>query len=644
MANILPTQAFDGQVFIDFRRIKYVFDGSNQCWLRVGTVPDIPVATELQSGLLSARLKQLIDGVPASGGHFGIIARPLLSLVPQNPDIVFKGSVRLAATVESGTRIDAVLDDRELNPGSFVGKVLIFKSGLLIKKAFLIFTNDATSIFLEGDATSSVQDDKFEIVDLSVLNPSGVLLGDIMLVSDSIDITCVDGEGITINANQACGVNVLQSDNVENPPGLNLTLNERFLENLCVVLPGCKGPKGNRGETGDIGTPGTGDGPIGETGDSGEDAPAVGDIFNGIQIVDIDDVWDTAIVSMELDAAAGKLNIIRAKVRTPDDNTAATQVISTPIDRSIRFLDDNSFEYELLMPPNNDQIGEADVDILKYPQQFARTQSGQATNIEKIKLSALIDEITGTLEEKLSEINDDYNRQLKAFIESKDETARAILANLAHELSECEWQLPLDFCIGISPNDCNPDQSDGSTGFEATPFVYPFTDTLFGSSTGGGMGTDLGLYVINPVSSDSTLNGESQVLFPKPNKVASSNNPALTASTTSLPTGGYVIQYLSGAIKSSATDYLVGSTTVGEGLEAVVVSTGTTIVQMPIPTAEFNPKEITSVEKAYTDAPIVEKVMIVEITGSSGTITLRASLPGVAATGSITVRIIKVDL
>lgn len=640
MANTLPTQAFDGQIFIDFRRIKYVFDGSNQCWRRVGTVPDIPIATEFQSGLLSAQLKQLIDGIPDNGGHFGIIAKPLLSLVPQNPNIIFKGQVRNAVTVESGTRIDVRLEERDLTVASFVGKVLIFKSGLLTKKAFLVFTNDAVSIFLEGDATSVTQDDKFEVVDLADLNPSGVLLGDIMLISESIDITCVDGEGLTINNNKDCNIKV--SDNVENPPGLNFEINNNFLENLCVVLPGCKGPKGDRGDDGSQGTPGTGDGPVGDTGDPGEDAPAVGDIFSGIQIIDVDDIWDTAIVSMELDAAAGKLNVLRAKVRTPDDSTPATQVISTPIDRSIRFLADDSFEYELLMPPNGDPIGESDVDILKYPQLFARTQFNQATNIDKIKLSDLVNKITEALEDKLSEINDDYNRQLKAFIEGKDEAARNILANLAQELSECEWQLPIDFCLGLSPNDCNPDKSEGSSGFETVAFAYPFTDTLFGSA-GAGTATDLGVYTILASSGDSTLNREVPVLFPKPSK-NTSISAAFTASSTTLPPGGYVIQYLSGSLKSSATDFLVGSAIVGEGLEAVVVDGGTTVIQMPIPTIDFNPKEKSSVEKAHVDAPIVEKVMIAEIVGSSASITLRANMPGIGASGSITVRIIKVDL
>lgn len=637
MATILPTQAFDGQVFIDFRRIKYVFDGSNKCWRRVGTVPDIPVANEIRSGLLSARLKQLIDGIPENGGHFGIVAKPLLSLVPQNPNIVHKDVVRRAVTVESGTRIDPrSIDDRELTPDAFTGKVLIFKTGLLTKKAFLIFTNDANSIFLEGDATSADQDSKFEIVDLSDLNPSGVLLGDIMFISESVDITCVDGEGLPLLNNKACNVDIIQCDNVENPPGLNFQLNNNFFENLCVVLPGCKGPKGDRGEDGDTGASGTGDGPTGETGDPGENAPAIGNAFDSIQIIDIDDIFDTAIVSMELDADAGKLNILRAKVRTPDDNTPATQVISTPINRSIRFLEDNSFKYELLMPPSGDPIGEANIDILKYPRQFARNQSGQSTNVEKIKLSGLVDQIIVILENRLSEINDDYNRQLKAFIEAKDDASRTILANLAQELSECEWQLPIDFCIGLVPDDCHPDRSEGASGFETVSFVYPFTSTLFGVS-GDGTASDLGTYTVNGHTADSSIDDCVNVMFP-------SNTGSSSSSSITLPAGGYVIQYLSGTITSSATGYLVGSVVAGEGLEAIVVDGGTTVIKMPIPSIDFNVKERTSVEKAHQDAPIVEKVIVAEITGSAGSITLKANLPGIRADGSIRVRIIKVGL
>ena len=189
--RILPPQAFDGQIFIDAFRVKWEFDGSTKCWKKIGQCSDIPVASEIQTGLLSARLKQLLDSIPTGGGHFGIIAQPLLSLVPQNPDIVRKGKISRAILTKSGTRIEEVLE-RPYTPEQFIGKILIFKTGLLSKQAFLIFTNDEEAIFIEGDATEAVIDDKFDIVESSDLNPSGILLGDIMLVSDSIDITCVD--------------------------------------------------------------------------------------------------------------------------------------------------------------------------------------------------------------------------------------------------------------------------------------------------------------------------------------------------------------------------------------------------------------------------------------------------------------------
>lgn len=630
MASSLPTQAFDGQIFIDAHRVKWEFDGSIKCWKKIGTVPDVPMASEFQPGLLSARLKGLLDSIPTNGGHFGIIAKPLLSLVPQNPKPLYEGQVRRAIKVAAGTQLFPLLD-RQLSPDQFLGKVLIFKSGLLVKRAFLIFSNDSESFYLEGDVTEVQKGDVFVVADLSELNPSGILLGDIMLVSDSIDISCVDSDGVPIK--QDCSV--IPADTGKNPPGLNFQLSQTFLENFCVTLPGCKGPKGDRGDKGPPGLDGTGDGPKGETGDPGEDAPAVAHSFTGIKIIDVDDIYDTAVVAMELDAPNGRLNVIRAKVRTPDDNTAATQVVSTPIDRSIHFPNDKTFDYQIMMPPNGDPIGTADVDLLKYPRKFNPNRAGEETNVYRLKLSGLIDKVVEVLEAKLSDINDQYNRQLKEYIEGKDEAARQILANLAHQLSECEWELPIEFCLGISPSDCHPDKGDAP---ETREFDFPLGGVLFGTSGVNQTATDLGTYTVNPSAEDSLDDLAVHVMYPYVGHPAAS---------TSLPPGGYIVQYVTGAIKSSDTDWVVGSEDEYTGLKVFARDGGApeTTHSMPIPSATFNPKEFESVQMAYTQGQLSEKTVSVEITDpTGGSIYMRAPLPGLKAIGDIKVKVLKVDL
>jgi hypothetical protein len=638
--NVLPEQPFDGQVFIDAFRIKWIYDGSVNCWRNAGTVPDIPVATELQTGLLSAKLKQLLDSVPEKGGHFGIIAQPLLSLVPQNPKVVKKDTVHTIEKTESGTQlVGASSAERAFEPEQYTGKILVFKSGILKKKAFLVFTNDATKIFLEGDATAASRDDEYEIVNMSDLNPSGILLGDIMLVSNSIDITCVDGEGLPVVGDGGCNIDYIKCDDVTtNPPGLNFQINQDFIDSFCVTIPGCKGPKGDRGDSGPDGDPGTGDGPQGEQGDPGQDAPAIANTFSGIKIIDIDDIFDTAVVAMELDAEAGKLNIIRAKVRTPDDDTPATQIITTPVTRSLTFTDEDTFDYQINQP-NIDPIGEADINLLKYPNRFDGFGSDE-TNINRLKLSDLVDSVIGYYETKLAEINDDYNRQLKAYIEEKDAAAREILGDLAMKVAECEFELPIDFCIGLTPN-CSP--VDGSLGFKSDDekFSYPYGSLFFGSTITNGFAFDLGALSVPGTTADEVgVDGTVSIKFPIQDGTV---DAAGNIGTTLLPPGGYVIQWTGGTITSSATDFLVGDPTLGVGLEAIATDgpNPPVVFKMPVPSTPFNAQESSSVEFAYQEAFLTEKVMAISLT-QGGTISLKANLPGVNAVGSISLRVIQV--
>lgn len=660
-SDALPSQAFDGQIFIDAFRVKWKFDGSAQCWKKIGRCSETPVASELQTGLLSARLKQLLDSIPSGGGHFGIVAQPLLSLVPQNPNIIYKGEVSKAVLTESGTRIDNKLE-RPFTPDQFLGKILIFKTGVLVKKAFLVFTNDEQTIFIEGDATEAALGDKFDIVDSADLNPSGVLLGDIMFVSDSIDITCVDGEGVPILNNEQCNLDVIQCDNVENPPGLNFEIGQDFLDSLCVIIPGCKGPRGDRGEQGDPGPDGTGDGPEGEQGDPGEDAPAVANTFTGIKIIDVDDIYDTAVVSMELDAENGKLNIVRAKVRTPDNTTPATQLISTPINRSIVFGDPQSFDYSL-MKPTVDPVDALDVDILKYPQQYVKPDGGvnpRTTTVSKIKLSEIVDAVIGYYEEKLQEINDTYNRELKDYIESKDEAARAILAGLAQKVAECEFELPIDFCLGITPSDCHQTSSSSQESFE-----FALADTLLSLPTSGTPVTasSLGTYKVPatalpgsisylpPVGSEPggdyiqpddpiAQSGDVYVPVMYPSNTTPSNS-------TTLPAGFYVVKINpeGSAIRSSETDgWIINSAESGVGLEVIATSEGGDPIVMsgPVPSVDFNKVEKSSVEQAYSVASYTEQVVCVELTGA-GTISLSAFVPGTAPQGAVNVEVLALD-
>jgi len=636
MSSFFPELPFDGQLFIDGFRVNWRYDLSIKCWQRMGTVPDIPIATELQPGLMSAQLKQLLDGIPEKGGHFGIIAQPLLSLRPPTTRIIIKDQIHRARRDESGTTIvgKSPINGREYAVEQFVGKILHFKSGTLKNKTFLIFTNDANNLYLDGDASIAQDLDEFEIIDPVEFNPSGVLVGDITLVSESIDITCIDKNGDPMPDD--CGINVIPVDDPDNPPALDFKLNKNFLDNLCVTIPGCRGQKGDLGEQGAQGDPGTGDGPHGEQGDPGDSATEIPNTFTGIKILELDDIYDTAVVSLELDAENNRIGVVKAKVRTPGDEVPATHVLSSPISRTLKFTSDDNFDYEILMPPVGDPIDEADVSILKYPRKFDPNGADE-TIINKIKLSDLIDKIVEYYENKSSDTNDQYNLVLKEYVDSKDVAARTILADIADELARCEFQLPMDFCLGISPNDCNPVSGGDDSAFSKTGFIYPLASALFSVSESK-IAMDLGTYTIFPKTSTITDDKTVTVLYPD---IQGEN------SSSTLPKSGYVIQWIDGTIKSSGTDYVVGVIGTNVGLEAVYIDgTGSeTVIKMPIPMATFNSKESASVELAYKEAPITEKVMAIEITSAiGGTIKLRANLPGINPQGNIKVKVLQVDL
>jgi len=112
-------------------------------------------------------------------------------------------------------------------------------------------------------------------------NPVGVIQGDIKLVSDSLDIRCVDSslEKITTttftNTCRPCegqtGTEITPGV-VATQPGLQFALNEKFLKTLLIDLPGPRGSRGLQGPKGFVGPEGPAEGPVGDQGLQGANA------------------------------------------------------------------------------------------------------------------------------------------------------------------------------------------------------------------------------------------------------------------------------------------------------------------------------------------------------------------------------------
>lgn len=487
--SLLPDRPFDGQVFIDTYGVSWNYDSSKDCWIDNGKLPNLPLADGNTTGLLSKDLKKLLNSIPSKGGHFGLIVKPLLSARPFNVTALFSDKVLRKAIDKYGSVIYGekpfILDNNgkynSYVKSSMAGLLLEFTTGKLKGKQFQIFDNDDGRIYVNGDLTSVAVGDSFSLYDSVEINPNGVLSGKIELVSDSIDITCVKGKDLTITTDTC---NPKLQDNTT-PDGLGFALKEKFLKALCLELPGCKGPKGDTGDAGEDGKPGTGDGPIGDQGDAGKDYVTLKK-FAGIKVEDIDDVYDTAVVALEPDSDNGKLYVVKAKVKTPDSSTPADQVIASSIFRTVEFSEEFFFN---IVRPALDPINvssktgipvgngcfikssyDNDVLIAAIP---SGTSSDGSSEIALRWLSDLLQSIADYYREKLYDASDKYDQQIKEFITQKDQEARQAICNLAQELAECEWELPLEFCVGLTKADCEA-ESEVKTSF-------PLANSLFGT-------------------------------------------------------------------------------------------------------------------------------------------------------------------
>lgn len=380
MSCIIPEGLFDGQIYVDCFRVKWVYSSEQNCWKREGRTETIPIADGINSGLLPQNLKILLDEVPEKGGGYAIITDPRLS-------------------------------------------------------------------------------------QRTVHNPDGVIFGNIDLVSDSINIACVLANGRQIGEKcVAPGFN----ENDSEPPGFDLTLSETFLNTLCISVPGGLGLPGREGEKGNPGAPGTGDGPVGLQGDPGRDA-SVRHKLNAVRIVDVDDVFDTAVVKLELDQPNGTLFVTKAKL-SGVDGVVADQLVAKQISRGILFK--NCWDYDIVMQPCviGDDFDVVDPLIAYLPEHFKPDCGSNQNELRgfqpvRAKFSTLIDDIITVYKKKLDSEATGIDSELGDFINSKDGEARGILDGLVDKLAECENITYLDYCVGIGPP-CNqpPSSSTSDSG------------------------------------------------------------------------------------------------------------------------------------------------------------------------------------
>lgn len=366
-STILPITPTDGQRFIDAEMVQWIYNAKLGVWERRGTADELPLATLSESGLMSPQDKNLLDGVPAVGGGFGIIADTKLLL--QSPT-----------------------------------------------------------------------------------NPEGVITGDIVLKSDSLDIACVSHDKIKLT----CAVPPELECNTTALPGLLFKLSDAFLDTLFVDLRGPKGKRGFKGDRGKQGDPGYSEGPQGDQGKQGETIAELCEL-TGISYNDIDGTTDTAIVDLNLvddDGHGCKFIVTKAKLNVPEDRPA-DKISTAAISRSVVYDPDPDVDtcditrlknWKLAKPPGDTtpinmqllRLPKASIDVVDNPTGFNGTMT----------LANFVSDVVAEYEDRLEKLDKAWGKQVKSYIESIDDTARGILSSLANDLAICEFNLPaVEYCI-----------------------------------------------------------------------------------------------------------------------------------------------------------------------------------------------------
>jgi hypothetical protein len=455
-------------------------------------------------------------------------------------------------------------------------------------------------------------------------NPDGVIWGDVEFVSDSIDITCVTGDGSELKNLKQPGCNPAGCSVGSTPdnapkPGFNFQVSQKFINSLCFEIPGCAGPKGETGPLGKRGAPGTGDGPQGAKGDPGVDALEPHK-FTGIKTIELDEIRDTAIVGLELNPERGIMSVIKSRMRVPTSDIPADQVIASPIIRSIEFTDDE-FGYEIVKL-GDDPLSSTDVTTMHYPRGFEPGGEIKETDVNASTLSAFINSIVNYYRNELLKLNEKYDVQIREHIIGRDDAARQQLNILAEELANCEFKLPIETCFGISPEDCG--EGDPNDALAVYFFGEKYKD--------GASIIDIGTFTLTPgvdVLVRIDENGKGNFF------------------STTLPDGDYVIQYIGGAIYDqidSTAGYVVGSSVAGVGVSAQIITTSTVTLKLPQTTESHNKFDSESVQNAYLNGPILEKAMVTSLPDTGGRIILRADVASGIGTGEIYMRVVRFTL
>jgi hypothetical protein len=275
---------------------------------------------------------------------------------------------------------------------------------------------------------------------------NGLMTGDIILKSNTLDIKCRDQHGKLIT--KSC-TNAPSSPEANLIPSIDINFGSDFLDTICIEVPGSQGPKGIQGPPGEDGEDGFGDGPQGLTGDPGNNATGISEV-NGVTIEIDESFYDTAVVNVELDQQNSILSITKAKLAVPDNDTPADRFVVMPIIRSLEWT--TGIDYNIIAPAGENLGLEGDVGVLAYPKDFNPDLQDADIEMSRKALSDFINQIIGDYKVIYDKYIAEYDQEIKDFIYAKDDEARKVLDSLVAQLAAKQFSETFEYCMGMADN------------------------------------------------------------------------------------------------------------------------------------------------------------------------------------------------
>lgn len=263
-----------------------------------------------------------------------------------------------------------------------------------------------------------------------------ILTGDVEIVSESLAFDCSG---------------TVEDANYSSIPTVRVGLSQDFLDSYALEIRGPQGPRGDKGDKGRDGRPGTGDGPQGDPGDDGEDATEA-HAFTGIKYEELDEIYNSAVVNLRLDAPAGVLEVTKAMMDVPDSDKPARRVAASPVIRGIEFSSTNLDDWQLLAP-SDDPASTVDLNIVKLPKGWTG-ESENPVPVIPVRLTELTDALVNYYKDLGDKQRATWDKQLREWAIELDKAARDALHDQAIKLAECQFEAPLEFCLGIEPQEC----------------------------------------------------------------------------------------------------------------------------------------------------------------------------------------------